>query len=217
MNYPTYHFVHDPKVEPFFIDWRYSTYVLNYAFQWNKEKAGVLLYDGVEEMALASVFDIYSSSGTTRVHSISSSVEPIVTKHGLNLIARHPIADTPELDKLIVPGLQAKSLAAEEIHNWNETGNTKDVQFVHNDFLDRFLFEVQLEDLAKQEDLLTAKHAVKRLEYRADEIQLAGKAVPLETYSHLFLAGLLAVLAAFYMDRRFITKKNRSLSKEGRR
>ncbi|MEW9668192.1 hypothetical protein [Ammoniphilus sp. 3BR4] len=142
MNYHTYHFVHDPKVEPFFIDWRYSTYVLNYAFQWNKEKAGVLLYDGVEEMALASVFDIYSSSGTTRVHSISSSVEPIVTKHGLNLIARHPIADTPELDKLIVPGLQAKSLAAEEIHNWNETGNTKDVQFVHSDFLDRFLFEV---------------------------------------------------------------------------
>lgn len=207
MNYPAYHFVHNPKVDPFFIDWHYSTYVLNLAFQWNKEQAGVLLYDGVEEMALASVFDIYSSSGTTQVYSLSNSVEPIVTKHGLNLIARHPIANLPQIDKMIVPGTTAPSLAAEEIKNWNEKGNIKDLQFVHSTSPDRFLFEVQLEDLAKQEDLLTAKHAVKRLEYRASDIQLEGKPFPLETYGNLLLTAFLALFIAFYIDRRFFRNK----------
>ncbi len=208
MNYPSYHFVQNPKMAPFDVDVR--TYTLNNAFQWNKKKAGVLLYNGVEEMALASVFDIYSDTGTTKVLSISSSEHPIVTKHGLNLISRHLLSNTPQLDKMIVPGREAKSLAAEEIKNWNEKGNAKELSFVHSDSSDRFIFEVQLEDLAKQEDLLTAQHAVKRLEFRANDIQLEGKPFPLEPYGNLFFTGLLAVFTAFYIDRRFIMKKRRT-------
>jgi transcriptional regulator GlxA family with amidase domain len=208
MNYPSYHFVKNPKMDPFDFDMR--TYYLNNAFHWSKTKAGVLLYNGVEEMALASVFDIYSDTGTTKVLSISSSEHPVVTKHGLNLISRHLISNAPKLDKMIVPGREAKSLAAEEIKKWNENGNTKEVQFVHSDSPNRFIFEVQLEDLAKQEDLLTAKHAVKRLEYRANDIHLEGKPFPLETYGNMLLTGLLALLVAFYIDRRFIMKKRTS-------
>jgi AraC family transcriptional activator FtrA len=205
IKYPSYHFVKNPKMDPFDFDMR--TYILNNAFQWNKTKAGVLLYNGVEEMALASVFDIYSDTGTTKVLSISSSEHPVVTKHGLNLISRHLISNAPQLDKMIVPGREAKSLAAEDIKKWNEKGNTKEVLFVHSDSPDRFIFEVALEDLAKQEDLLTAEHAVKRLEFRANDIHLEGKPFPLETYSNVLLTGLLAFLVAFYIDRRFIMKK----------
>jgi AraC family transcriptional regulator, transcriptional activator FtrA len=43
MNYPSYHFVKNPKMAPFDADVR--TYTLNNAFQWNKKKAGVLLYN----------------------------------------------------------------------------------------------------------------------------------------------------------------------------
>ncbi|EST54899.1 DJ-1/PfpI family protein [Brevibacillus panacihumi W25] len=207
MKYPSYHFVKNPKVDPFYMDFRFSTYVLNNAFQWNKKQAGVLLYNGVEEMALASVFDIYSDTGTTRVLSISSSEQPIVTKHGLNLISRHVIANAPQLDKLMIPGRDAKSLAAAEIRQWNEARNDTNPQFVHSDSPDRFLFEVQLEDLAKQEDLLTAKHALKRLEFRSNDIQLEGKPFPLETYSNLLLTAFLALFIAFCIDRRLIIKK----------
>lgn len=205
MKYPSYYFVKNPKMDPFDFDMR--TYILNNAFQWNKTKAGVLLYNGVEEMALASVFDIYSDTGTTKVLSISSSEHPVVTKHGLNLISRHLISNAPQLDKMIVPGREAKSLAAEDIKNWNEKENAKEPLFVHSDSPERFIFEVALEDLAKQEDLLTAKHAVKRLEFRANDIHLEGKPFPLETYGNMLLTGLIAVLVAFYIDRRFIMKK----------
>lgn len=37
----------------------------------------VVLYNGVEELALSSVFDIYSNTGTTKVLSISNSEQPI--------------------------------------------------------------------------------------------------------------------------------------------
>ncbi|WP_248927566.1 DJ-1/PfpI family protein [Paenibacillus hamazuiensis] len=207
MNYPSYHFLKNPTVEPFYMDYRFATYVLNNAFQWNKTKAGVLLYNGLEEMALASVFDIYSDTGTTRVLSVAGSDQPVVTRHGLNVLSRYTLAEMPAVDKMIVPGIKAKTLAAEEIASWNEKANRIALQFVHADSPNRFLFEVQLEDLAKQEDLLTAKHAVKRLEYRADDIYLEGKPFPYETYGTLLLTLVGAGLIAFLADRRFIAKR----------
>lgn len=211
MKYPSYHFLKNPKVDPFYVDHNFATYILNNAYQWNKEKAGTLLYNGMEEMALASVFDIYSDSGTTKVFSISNSDAPVTTKHGLRLLSRYTMSSAPKLDKFIVSGTQAQSLAAEEIKNWNEIDNTKKVQFVHSEGPDRFIFDVQLEDLAKQEDLQTAKHAVKRLEYRADDIRLEGKSYPFETYGNLLLSVFIAVLIAYLIDGRWIRKKTSSL------
>lgn len=81
------------------------------------------------------------------------------------------------------------------------------VHIIHSDSPNRYVFETPLEDLAKQEHLLTAKHAVKRLEYRANDIHLEGKPFPLETYGNVLLTGLLALLVAFCIDRRFNMKK----------
>jgi AraC family transcriptional activator FtrA len=209
INYPSYPFVQNPKVEPLTMDWRFSTYVLNFAMQWNKTQTGVLLYNGMEEMALSSIFDTYADTGTTRVLTVSNSEGPIVTKHHLNLIARYHSAHAPKLDKMIVPGTEARTLAAEDVKQWNEKGSAKELLFIHSDAPDRFVFEAPLEDLAKQEDLLTAKHAVKRLEYRANHVTLEGRALPLETYGELLLIALLFVLITVYIDRRFLVKKNR--------
>lgn len=66
---------------------------------------------------------------------------------------------------------------------------------------------MRLEDLAKQEDVLTAKHAVKRLEYRAQDIQLSGKPFSMETYgADLLLTIGVAVLLAYAVDRRFLRR-----------
>jgi AraC family transcriptional activator FtrA len=119
------------------------------------------------------------------------------------------ISKAPQLDKLNVPGREAKNLAADDVKQWNENGSTKEVQFVHSDSPDRIIFEVQLEDLAKQEDLLTAEHSVRRLEFRANDIHLEGKAFPIETYGNMLLTSLLALLVSFYIDRRFIIKKKK--------
>ncbi|MDR6121240.1 AraC family transcriptional activator FtrA [Bacillus sp. SLBN-46] len=208
INYPSYHFVQNPEVDhPFYVDTKFVTYWLNLGFHWNKKQMGVLLYKDMDEIALSSIFDSYGDTGTTQVLTVSSSDAPITTKHHLNILARHQISNEPKLDKMIIPGGDAKSLAAADVRLWSEKGNAKATLFIHSDSPYRYVFEAPLEDLAKQEDLLTAKHAVKRFEYRANGIHLEGNLFPLETYVNILLTGLLALFVAFCFDRRFIMKK----------
>jgi len=63
------------------------------------------------------------------------------------------------------------------------------VFIIHSDAPDRYMLEVEFEDLAKQEDLLTANHAVKRLEFRGDEIHLEGTSRNLQEHSFHYDAG----------------------------
>jgi AraC family transcriptional regulator, transcriptional activator FtrA len=207
LHYPSYHFVDNPVVEPYKIDIKYSTYVLNNAFQWVDTKLGVMLYEGIEEMAVASVFDIYSDSGTSRTLSITRTDRPVLTKHGLYLLARHSIENAPKVDKLVVPGTMASELATEEVRLWKEKGNDTVPWFVHSDAKDRFLFEVQLEDLARQEDVLTARHAAKRLEFRAESFTLQGNPIPFETYGTLFLTIATGLILAMLVDRKWLSKR----------
>jgi transcriptional regulator GlxA family with amidase domain len=207
LHYPSYHFVANPEVEPYKIDIKYSTYVLNNAFQWIDTKLGVMLYDGVEEMSIASVFDIYSDSGTTRTLSIAKMERPVATKHGLYVLARHSLENPPAVDKLIFPGSRANELATEEAHLWEEKGNEVKPWYVHSDAKERFLFEVLLEDLAKQEDVQTAKHAAKRLEFRADSIELQGSPMPFETYGAMLLTIAAAIALATLIDRKWLARR----------
>lgn len=207
ISYPSYHFVQNPKVEPIQKDIYFATFLLNLAFKWNKTKAGVLLYNDMDEIALSSIFDTYAATGTTQVLTVSSLDAPIVTKHHLNIVARNQIKNVPKLDKMFIPGGNAKSIATADVKLWSEKGSTKETLLIHSDSPNRFVFEAPLEDFAKQEDLLTAKHDVNRLEYRANGIHLEGKPFPLETYGNVLLTGLLALLVAFLFDRRIIMKK----------
>ncbi|MGZ4135051.1 MAG: DJ-1/PfpI family protein [Tumebacillaceae bacterium] len=207
IHYPTYSFVTNPKVDPFKVDYRLSTYYLNNAFQWNKTNLGVMLYNGMDEMDLSTIFDTYADTGTTRVLTLAASEHPIVTKHHLNLISRHTFAQAPNLDRLIVPGTDAKTLAASDVAQWNQKGTGLQPLYIHADQPDRFVFEAPLEDLAKQEDVLTAQHAVKRLEYRANHVTLDGPALPYETYGELLLLTMLVLMVTIAVDRRFLLKK----------
>jgi len=214
LRYPSYHFVNDPNVEPFRMDFRFSTYLLNNMFHWNKTDIGAMLYDGVEEMAVASVFDIYSDSGTTRVHSIAMTDGPVTTKYGLRLLARNTVENAPAVDKTIVPGRDARTLARDIAQAWTQRGN-EEPMYVHADAPERFLFQAQLEDLAEQEDLMTARHAVKRLEFRATDFELRGFPFPLETYAALLATLVGAVLLARLIDRKWVAKPKRGGAARG--
>lgn len=209
LNYPSYHFVKNPKVDPYFIDRSEAVFIFNHAFNWNDKQTGVLLYNGMDDGALASIFDTYAASGTTKVHAIADSVQPIVTKYHLNLIPRYSIANAPALDRMMVPGTEAKSLAAEVVQKWNEKGSAVKPEFLHSDSGNRFMFDAPLEDLAKQEDILTAIYGAKRLEYR-NHLNLEGKPFSVEAFGIPLILSILALLAGTYIDRRFIMKKTAS-------
>ncbi|TVY11150.1 DJ-1/PfpI family protein [Paenibacillus cremeus] len=206
MNYPSYPFVKNPKMDPYEIDRTEWIFTLNQAFQWNKKSAGVLLYNGMDDGALTTIFDTYAASGTTKVYTISDAQQPIVTKYHLNLVTRYPMSNAPKLDRMLVPGVEAKSLAAEQIKQWNEKGSSVTPEFIHSGSADRFIFDAPLEDLAKQEDVLTAQYGAKRLEYRATTLHFDGKPFSFEAFGVPVLLSLAACLIAFYLDRRWFKR-----------
>ncbi|MBE1442514.1 DJ-1/PfpI family protein [Paenibacillus sp. OAS669] len=208
MNYPSYHFVQRPQMEPFTAGLSDIVYVLNNAFQWSKKKNGVLLYDGADELMLSSAFDTYGASGTTTTITVSSKREPIVSRHGLNLVARYQLADAPKLDKMIFVGPDVKKLAASDIRSWNENGGKAEQLYLHSDSPERFAMEPAFEDLAKQEDIRTAKFAAKRLEYRStSQLQLEGAPFSYEAFGILVCIVLLSLFVLYLADRRFVRRK----------
>ncbi len=208
MNYPSYDFVQHPQMKPFTAGLNDIVYVLNNAFQWSKKKNGVLLYDGADELMLSSAFDTYGASGTTTTLTISSKREPVITQHGLNLIARYQITDAPKLDKMIFVGQDVKTRAAGDIRNWNENGGKANKLFLHSDAPDRFAMEPAFEDLAKQEDIWTAKFAAKRLEYRATkQLELDGAPFSYEAFGIPIGVGLLSLIVLYWADKRFVRRK----------
>lgn len=210
MNYPSYDYVNNPQMEPFNAGLSDITYVLNNAYQWNKVKAGVLLYDGADELDLSAAFDTYGASGTTTTLTVSRDHKPIVTKHGLNLIARYPINDVLTLDKMIVVGANAESAAADDIEQWKRSGSSAEMLFLHRDAADRFAMDPAFENLAAQEDVQTAKFAAKRLEYRAtDHLTLEGRPFSLEAFGIPVVLGILSLLITFFIDSVLIRRKKK--------
>lgn len=210
MKYPSYDYVKNPKMEPFIAGLSDITYILNNAYQWNKVKAGVLLYNGADELDLSAAFDTYGASGTTTMLTVSSRNELIVTKHGLNLVARYHTNNVPKIAKMIVVGPDAETAAADDIKQWNDSGkgNSEKLLFLHRDAADRFAMDPAFEDLARQSDIATAKFAAKRLEYRAtDHLKLEGSFFSIEKLILPILLGILSLLVAFFIDRRFIRRK----------
>ncbi|QRG65903.1 DJ-1/PfpI family protein [Brevibacillus choshinensis] len=209
MNYPFYQFVKNPKVDSYHLDHTEVIFVLNQAFQWDKKNAGVLLYNGMDDGALATIFDTYAASGTAKVHTISDAKQPIVTKYHLNLVSRYQMSNAPMLDRMFVPGVEAETIAADEVKQWNEKGNNVVPEFIHSGSANRFIFDAPLEDLAKQEDVLTAKYGAKRLEYRATTLHFEGSPFSYEAFGVPVLLGGAAWLAAFFLDRQYIRKGKR--------
>ncbi|MFD2368965.1 DJ-1/PfpI family protein [Brevibacillus sp. GCM10020057] len=206
LHYPTYRFVKNPKVAPYRIDRTEAVYYMNLAFQWNKTQTGVLLYDGMDDGELISIFDTYSASGTTNVHTISDAVRPVETKYHLYVIPRFSIENAPKLDRLFVTGTEAKALAAREVALWKEKGTGVQPEYTHED-PNGFMFDAPLTDLAKQEDMLTANYGLKRLEYRPDHLAFKGAPFSFESFGNLLLTIVAALLVAFVIDRRFILKR----------
>ncbi|OXM83078.1 DJ-1/PfpI family protein [Paenibacillus rigui] len=206
MNYPSYDFVKNPKIDPYYVDRTELTFTFNNAFQWNKKSLGVLLYNEMDDGALTTIFDTYAASGTSKVYTISDAKQPIVTKYHLNLITRYQMSNAPRLDRMFVSGVEAKTLAAEEVKEWNASGNNVVPEFIHSGSSERFMFDAPLEDLAKQEDVLTAKYGAKRLEYRATNLNYKGKPFSYEAFGIPVMLILAAWFTALFIDKRFIRK-----------
>ncbi|MCD7034105.1 DJ-1/PfpI family protein [Metabacillus sp. GX 13764] len=192
INYTGTRYLQDTSMKPYYSDAKDVPYYLNIAFS-PKKKIGVLLYEGMQETALASVYDTYPASGTSKAVSVSRFDAPVKTKHQLSLLPRYSFQQAPALDHIYIPGTNAITAARNQANRLSAMQPKADFTYLHAREPKRFVLEPPLEDLARETNNLTANYAAKRLEYRENAVALNGSPVQV-TAAAIPLASLLLSL-----------------------
>jgi putative intracellular protease/amidase len=177
IRYDGARFLDDPAMPQFHRGPGDAIVFLNAAFGWDRTTLGVRLFDGIDELALASIYDAYAISFS--LFSVAAERGPVTTRHGLQLLPRRTARE------------------------WSASGGT---MLPDRGDDARFPFDAALEDVARRQDIPTAKFAAKRLEYRAVP-PLQGRGWPaVATLYRPLLLGLSGLILVFV----WIIRRNRS-------
>ena len=205
IHYPSFTYVNNPQAEQFTLaaDSLTAVAVINILFHPDHPTDAVLLYDSVDELELASIFDTYAATYSTKLESVSQTRGWIRTKYGLQIVPRWDFEDVPTIARLIVPGSQARQLATVQVSAWESNGNAAQAVFLHADNPDRFAFDAPLQDLAYRENLSTAILDAKRLEYRPGTLLTEGSGWPVWLTIRPLLLGLASLAITVFISKRW--------------
>lgn len=118
---------------------------------------GVALFDGVDEMALAALYDTYVPWLTGQLVSVAPQTV-IASKHGMHLLARSRPEQWVASNEILLP----RTLANPHRPGWLEPLRFSATLTQE----DQFPFQPALKHLAQTADVPTAEYTAKRLEYR---------------------------------------------------
>jgi transcriptional regulator GlxA family with amidase domain len=192
LNYPGSPFVDNPHMEQYTAQLADSIILFNLAFTWPKRQTGVWLYDGIGEVDLAAVDDVYLMSSTNQTYTVSDT-PAVVSRHGLQIVPRWQARNLPGMDRQLVPGGDGAAQAAARLPE-GLGGTRVPVTILQNDQTPAYAFTTALEELAHTQDVPSARFAAKRLEVRIP-LQLVGTQWPLHLLIIPVLAGLGGAIA----------------------
>src|SRR4029453_567379 len=79
---------------------------------------GVVLSDGVGELALAALIDPYTTTLAARTHTLAPERGFVTSQHGLTFVPRHDFRTSPRLDRVVLPGGAAPEAARQAGAAW---------------------------------------------------------------------------------------------------
>jgi putative intracellular protease/amidase len=147
---------------------------LNALVPWGRPTIGVALTDGIGEIDVASIFEIYATSFAARAVPIGTNAA-VTTKHGMVLLANTP-QDAPSLTRMAVPGSGGVSSLDPHLREWSERHNLPVDAVQHAD--ERPAFDAALEYLSTQTGRMTAVSAAKMIDYPVAQLRLTGHLGP---------------------------------------
>jgi hypothetical protein len=186
LHLPASPFVANPGMPQYAFELSDSNMLLNFAFGWPKRRAGIWLYDGVDEMNVTAVIDVYQ--GTEQLLTVSKAPS-VRSRHGLQFISRLRPESLPTLGRLMVPGGGATPIAT----NLSPMFGDATITAFQNETSSAFAFDLVLKDLAREHDRAIATFAAKRLEVRRP-LELVGTRWPLHPWMMLLLTGMSGVV-----------------------
>jgi hypothetical protein len=85
---------------PYSIEWADSVLLLNMGFRWPRPRLGLELADGVSELGVAAVIDVYQA--TDRIFTVAQT-DAVLSRHGLQLLPRWTSQNAPLVDRRLTP------------------------------------------------------------------------------------------------------------------
>ena len=156
MHHPT-QYLENPNMTQHDFGFQDAMFVLKFMVPGNQPTLGIALFDGVDEMALAALHDVYAPWLTGKLEGIAPA-GVITTKHGMHLIAQHTPKNWDESNEILLPGTTENPQRPDWLQAFRSTATLARE--------DEFAFDAALKHLARTADLPTAEYTAKRLEYR---------------------------------------------------
>jgi len=149
--------------------------LLSAGYRWDRPSTGVLLTDGVGEIELASAFRPYTElSYLARPVAMTTDGRPVRSRHGLTFVPRADLASAaPGLDRLVVPGADA---ARRTVADGLSLPERLTPRYLHDQ--PGFAFDAAVGDIARTQDVATARWVAKTLQYPTTSPKLSGPAWP---------------------------------------
>jgi AraC family transcriptional regulator, transcriptional activator FtrA len=211
IDYPHARFLDDPTYEPPVAGLGIGasaptlTNMFLSGYRMGSSQLGVALYDGMSELALASVVDTYPHEGALTVNTIASEREVVRSQHGLALVPRWSFADAPKLDRIILPGSASATDTTATFERWAEARQGLPIERVHQG--GGYVYDVTFTDMARRSGRVIANEAIYLLEYPLGSI--AAPLFPLGLIARVLALGLLGLGLAVAIDRRRAARKQR--------
>lgn len=156
LHYPTQYLEH-PEMSQYSFGFLDAVFWLKSMGPFGRPEMGVVLFDGVDEMRLSALYDVYTPWLARRLDGIAPEQE-ITTKHGMNLIAKHTPESWDATKEILLPG----TATGQQQPAWLQAFHVTPTQTRD----DEFAFDAALKYLARTVNVQTAEYAAKRLEYR---------------------------------------------------
>jgi transcriptional regulator GlxA family with amidase domain len=174
----------------------------NEMFEWRKEQLGVLLSDGVSEMALAALLDPYTSSMTAKNYVFAPTRAVVRSRDGLTLSPRYEFRTVPALDRVVVPGGDLTASRQQAIAAWEQLRPDRPVEDVHREVGHGVsAYEATLQDLGRNHNSMVAMPIADALFVPTDSLRLADAAWPIEPIATHLALGFLGVAAVLIPGR----------------
>lgn len=141
----------------------------------DRTEGGVVVYDGISEVALGSAFDTYPTTLATSLVSIAVHPGLVRTRHGIWLLPRALLDRAAPLELLLVPGAVPDTTKA-VVDGWAAERGVN-LAYLHTGRRG-FAYDGALEDIARREGRVVAAAVAVNLNYPIDHLILDGPFVP---------------------------------------
>ncbi len=195
VGYPHTRYLDDPTWE---VPSDSDTVTLPNVFRFGRTHIGLFLYPGVSEIELSSVTDTYPRALATDVLTIGAERTIIRTQHGLDLVPRHDLASVSKLDRMLIPGQPAATVAA-PAEQWAAAHLTRSAEYIHAAGV--YPYDATFTDMARQETRLIAANAARWIEYPVGHLALQGRDWAMELVLRPLALGLLSVTLVLVVQR----------------